>query len=92
MMGRQGEDMIDEKRALDLWREGNGAGEGFAVGEDSDDINEIEGLGELVARANTSREVAQYLDKARGILTLVGDANGPWAISIPCDPPSPKSP
>jgi len=62
-----------------LWTRLNDAGEGFAVGKETDDINEIDGLGTLIQRAATDTDVAVYR-AADGTLTIVGDANGPWAV------------
>lgn len=63
------------------WTKGNNAGNGYEVGSEDDDINEIEGIGELVVRASSSSEVAVYR-KPDGSFVGVGDAEGPWAVDL----------
>lgn len=80
--------------AADLWRELNDEAECFAVGggvSDGDegadieavarlDINDIDGLGRLVWRAQNDGQVAIYQDDDK--VTLVGDVDGPWAARV----------
>lgn len=56
------------------------AGEGYAIGDVTDNINEIEGIGELIKRAQSDSDIAIYADNYT--VTMVGDAHGPWAVSI----------
>ena len=60
----------------------NDAGLGYAVGEEDDDVNEqAERLGaELIVASPSSDRVAVY--RRGDQLILVGDANGPWAVSV----------
>jgi len=62
-----------------IWRAGNDAGNGFAVGGEDDDINEIPGYGALVIESANSSAVSVYL-ASDGALTIVGNAHGPWAV------------
>jgi hypothetical protein len=62
---------------LNAYRNGNNAGWGFSVGEETDLIFDIAGIGELVARDN---EIAVYQNGSE--LIAVGNANGPWAVRI----------
>lgn len=62
------------------WNEGNNNGEGFAVGNDGDNINEIAGIGELVQRSYADNQVAVY-EGGEGY-TVVGDSYGPWAVWV----------
>lgn len=66
-----------DDEVLSLWRKGNDAGEGFAVGEEGYDIDEIDGIGDYLY---TAEDIAVYQDGD----TLVGvaDANGPWAVKL----------
>jgi len=58
------------------------AGMGFPVGEEDDDINELaEVLGaELIVASTSNDKVAVYRRGEQ--LILVGDAHGPWAVSV----------
>ena len=58
------------------------AGAGYAVGEEDDDINELAELlgAELIVTSTSSDSVAVYRRGEQ--LILVGDANGPWAVSV----------
>lgn len=70
------------KSNLQKWIDGNNAGQGYAVGDDDSDINDLaETLGlPLIERASNDRDIAVYSD---GVTTIaVGDANGPWAVRI----------
>jgi hypothetical protein len=62
-----------------IWNRENNQGNGFAVGDESDDINEIAGLGDLIERAHSDNDVAVYRD-GNATTTIVGNANGPWAV------------
>lgn len=62
-----------------VWNAGNDAGNGFAVGDEDDDINEIPGYGALVIESANSGAVSVYL-ASDGAITIVGNANGPWAV------------
>lgn len=60
----------------------NNAGAGYAVGEEDDDINELAELlgAELIVTSTSNDRVAVYRRGEQ--LILVGDANGPWAVSV----------
>lgn len=62
-----------------IWHKKNNNGEGFSVGNDDDDINELGELGKLIERSTSSETVAVYRDG--DTITIVGDANGPWAVT-----------
>ena len=64
-----------------LYNELNNAGEGYAV--DGDDINAIEGIGDLVQRSYSTSDVAVY--DAGSKYVVVGDANGLWAADVSKD-------
>ena len=64
------------KNYAEIWREGNNKGEGFAL--DGDEINSIEGLGELVIHSEDNDGFAVY--HKGDMETIVADANGPWAV------------
>ena len=61
----------------------NSRAEGFAVGGEEDDINELSGLGELIQRSESDDKVAVY--QKGNVLTIVGDVAGPWAVSVMVD-------
>jgi len=61
----------------------NSRAEGFAVGEETDDINELSGLGELIQRSESDDKVAVY--QKGDVLTIVADAAGPWAVKMVVD-------
>lgn len=72
-------DAIDQ-----AWTTGNDAGKGYAVGyEDDEDINAIEGLGDLVRPSTGPDTLAIYVDTHE--IIAVGDVEGPWAVSIDRD-------
>lgn len=58
----------------------NNEGEGFSVGEEGEDINEIEDIGTLVHPAPSNDKIAVYETEDKYI--LVGDSFGPWAVAI----------
>lgn len=60
----------------------NNAGAGYAVGEEDDDINELAELlgAELIVTSTSNDRVAVYRRGEQ--LILVGDAHGPWAVSV----------
>lgn len=60
----------------------NNAGAGYAVGEEDDDINELAELlgAELIVTSTSDDRVAVYRRGEQ--LILVGDAHGPWAVSV----------
>jgi hypothetical protein len=62
---------------LNAYRKGNNSGMGFCVGEETDEIFEITGIGELVAYSD---EIAVYQNGSE--LIAVGNAHGPWAVNI----------
>ena len=65
-----------------IWRAGNDAGEGFAVGEDGESVNEMtQELGHLIINGLDNNGVAVYAD-GDGNETIVADANGPWAVRV----------
>ena len=71
---------IDQTAAAKTWTEQNNAGNGYSVGNDGADINDLTAeLGELVTAARTDRDVAIYRTTA-GSLVFVGDSYGPWAV------------
>ena len=68
------------KNLLDLWRKGNDAGKGFAVGtadmspaeaavDGGYEIEEEDNQGNIIARNNVSQIV-------------IRDVNGPWAVEV----------
>lgn len=65
-----------------IWDDENDAGRGYAVGDESDDINEIDGLGRLIEASDRVGRVAVYRADS-GAITIVGDAWGPWAVDGP---------
>ena len=69
--------MIDYNK---IWEELNNDGEGFAVGDVDEDVNNIEGLRdyELIKKAETDNDVAVYVKGSQVI--IVGWSNGPWAV------------
>jgi len=71
---------LTDKEMIDIYREKNNAGLGFSVGEETDQITEIEGIGDLL---EVFQELALYSgESGEGPLVLVGDCNGPWAVEI----------
>ena len=68
----------------ELWKEGNNAGEGYAIGDGEnvsvDDVNSVVGYGELIQRAYSDRDVAVY-DNGNHYV-LVGNSNGLWAVNV----------
>lgn len=64
-----------------FWRAGNDAGEGFAVGEDGEAVNDIAGIGDLTINSMDNDGFAVYRDED-GVETIVADANGPWAVRV----------
>ena len=69
---------ITKREAKQVWNQNNDNGDGFAVGEEDSNINEIEGHGTLMYAAESDSDVATYWDGE--FYTIVGDANGPWAV------------
>lgn len=66
----------------DLFNRFNDAGEGYAVGADDDNVNDLasEIGGTLVHAATTSDDIAVY--SVNGSAVLVGYSNGPWAVAV----------
>ena len=68
-----------------IWTEQNNDGEGSAACECAEDcdcsINDLDDLGTLIVRSEADDKVAVYDDVEH--VTIVGDANGPWAIRVP---------
>ena len=63
----------------EIWTTANNNGEGFSVGEDGQDINDLaDDLGELIQRAYTNMDVAVY--RNGDTVTIVADVHGPWAV------------
>ena len=60
----------------------NNAGQGYAVGEETDDIESISEAGRLLDTADHG-SIAVYWN--RHGLTLVGDVHGPWAVDVDFD-------
>jgi hypothetical protein len=58
----------------------NNEGLGYAVGEDNDNINEIDDIGELIIPCESDMDIAIYDNGNKYI--LVGNANGLWAIDV----------
>lgn len=65
-----------------LYARGNDAGEGYAVGDQDSNINELaeEIGGTLIHRAETDDDVAVY-QTSEGFV-IVGDSHGPWAVAV----------
>ena len=64
----------------EIWTAANNNGEGFPVGVEGQDINTLtDELGELIQRASSDTDVAVYRD-TEGRVTVVAEANGPWAV------------
>lgn len=63
------------KSALELWRDGNNAGDGWAIEDE-----ELED-GRQILFAQSSDEVDVYV-MPDGSEIAVGDAHGPWAVTI----------
>lgn len=61
----------------------NSNGEGYAVGEEADDINEIKGLGTLLDY-DEHRGLALYAGTGGGAILVSGDYLGqqPWAVTL----------
>lgn len=72
---------MNKQVAIEEYKALNNMGHGYAVGEQDDDINEIQGIGQLVAKAHSDSDIALYRSED-GIYTGVGNANGPWAIQL----------
>lgn len=64
----------------EIWEKENDAGNGFAVGDESDHINEIRGFGKLIVRAESDTDVAVY--QLGSVTTIVADSAGPWAVRM----------
>lgn len=69
--------------ASTLFHAGNNAGEGYAAcGCDVEncgcDIDAIDGIGKLLLASSETNGLAVY--QTAGGVTIVGDANGPWAV------------
>lgn len=67
-----------------VWKRENNRGNGYAVGDENDDINRLErDLGaKLVWRSGRNDELAIYQNR-NGSFTAVGDVHGPWACDVP---------
>ena len=78
-------DLNDVTRTVahDTWTALNDAGEGFAVGNEADEITAIEGLGELQPGGAADDDVAVYIKD--NTATIVADSNGPWAVEVEID-------
>jgi len=72
-----------QAKAKRLWLDGNNAGNGYAVGNDSDDINDLAYYirGRCVLEAWTDTDVAVYVDDD-GDMVIVADSYGPWAVRV----------
>lgn len=65
-----------------LWSAGNNAGQGFAVGAEDANINDLaDELGTLAARSDCDTDVAIYQGRD-GSVVLVADVHGPWAVRV----------
>lgn len=63
-----------------LWNQKNNKGLGYGPPAGSQGVNDVRGVGRLVRRAWGGDAIAVY-DNGR-YWTLVGDANGPWAVDV----------
>lgn len=63
-----------------LYQNENNKSLGYAVGNEHDDINAIEGIGALIKRAENSSDVAVYDNGTHWV--VVGDSHGPWAMDF----------
>lgn len=82
--GRARRSRVRNLDEYDSWfKRENNRGNGYAVGDDGDDINKIRGVGRLIRPSRSTSQVAVY--DAGKTLVLVGDANGPWAVKMPKD-------
>ena len=64
------------------WAQGNNAGDGYAVGDEEDDINDLaDEVGGALIQASPGHGVAVYR-RDDGSLVAVGDAYGPWAVDL----------
>lgn len=68
---------------LSYWKKQNNLGETFAIGQDSEDINEIETLAQqgykLEIPARSDNQVSIYRHEASNEVLIVGDTHGPMA-------------
>ena len=62
----------------EIYNQMNNNGLGYSVGNETDNINELTGIGELIKKAETADDVAVYQDGDTTV--IVGDSNGPWAV------------
>ena len=69
---------LTDAELIAAYREGNNAGEGFAIGRENDAINDLDTIGTFLCMIDPS--LAAW--ERDGRLILVGDAHGPWAIAI----------
>ena len=58
------------------------AGDGFAVGDNSDPIEEVPGIGTYLGTTATRGYYAIAVYRDGGDLVLVGDVHGPWAVRV----------
>ncbi len=72
----------------DIYSRENNAGNGFPVGDGNNNVNECQyatptsGTMELLHASESDDDVAVYLQEQACRYVLVGDAHGPWAVSI----------
>jgi hypothetical protein len=72
---------VDAIELMDAWRRGNDAGEGYAVGGESQSPSQAadeEGIRESGDLDPTGNIVAVSGDR----LIVICDANGPWAVDV----------
>ena len=59
------------------WKRGNDAGEGFAIGWETDALDALDTIGTFVRFVG---DLAAW--ERDGTLILVGDVHGPWAVTV----------
>jgi hypothetical protein len=76
---------MNKQRLNEMWDMENAKGNGFALGDESDNINEIVAAGlTLVASAERSDDIAIYVTDAGKWIGVGGDGclTMPWAILL----------
>lgn len=75
---------IEEEYLINSWSRGNKEGLGFPVGEEDEDIEDIEGEGKLIGVLGRD-EYAVYLTHRPQKVIVVADVSGPWAVDVTQD-------
>lgn len=72
---------ISDEELKKLWRRGNDAGRGYAIGEEDQSQREAakDGGLENIQKIDQEGNVVGILD---GDIIVVCDANGPWAVTV----------